>query len=56
MLKGFIVGLTLTIIVGQVPKLLGISKGEANFFEQLWLLVTHPDQANWKKPTAPTFG
>ena len=27
-LKGFIVGLALTIIVGQVPKLLGISKGE----------------------------
>jgi Sulfate permease family len=27
-LKGFIVGLALTIIVGQVPKLLGVSKGE----------------------------
>ena len=27
-LKGFIVGLALTIIIGQVPKLLGIPKGE----------------------------
>ena len=26
-LKGFIVGLALTIIVGQVPKLLGVGKG-----------------------------
>src|SRR3954452_1298651 len=40
-LKGFIVGLALTIIVGQVPKLLGISKGSGNFFEQAWHVVTH---------------
>jgi sulfate permease, SulP family len=44
-LKGFIVGLALTIIVGQVPKLLGISKGEGDFFEQLWHLITHLGQA-----------
>ena len=35
-LKGFIVGLALTIIVGQLPKLFGVEKGEGNFFEQLW--------------------
>ena len=40
-LKGFIVGLALTIIIGQVPKLLGISKGSGDFFEQLWHVVTH---------------
>ncbi len=40
-LKGFIVGLALTIIVGQLPKLFGIEKGEGNFFEQLWDLLTH---------------
>jgi sulfate permease, SulP family len=45
-LKGFIVGLALTIIVGQVPKLLGVSKGEGNFFEQLWHLLTHLGQVN----------
>jgi len=44
-LKGFIVGLALTIIVGQVPKLLGISKGEGDFFDQLWHVLTHLDQA-----------
>src|SRR4051794_18789763 len=40
-LKGFIVGLALTIIVGQLPKLLGIAKGSGNFFEQAWHVVTH---------------
>jgi len=40
-LKGFIVGLALTIIIGQVPKLLGIPKGSGNFFGQLWSVLTH---------------
>lgn len=40
-LKGFIVGLALTIIAGQLPKLFGVDKGEGNFFEQLWHFVTH---------------
>ncbi len=44
-LKGFIVGLALTIIIGQVPKLLGVSKGEGDFFDQLWHLITHLGQA-----------
>jgi len=38
-LKGFIVGLALTIIIGQVPKLLGVDKGEGNFFVQTWTVV-----------------
>ena len=40
-LKGFIVGLALTIIIGQVPKILGIEKTEGDFFEQLWGVVRH---------------
>ncbi len=40
-LKGFIIGLALTIIIGQVPKLFGIPKEEGNFFEQLWGVLTH---------------
>ncbi len=40
-LKGFIVGLALTIIIGQVPKLLGIPKGSGNFFHQLWSVLRH---------------
>ncbi len=38
-LKGFIIGLALTIIVGQIPKLLGVEKDEGDFFEQLWGLL-----------------
>lgn len=38
-LKGFIVGLALTIIIGQVPKLLGVEKGEGNFFVQAAAVV-----------------
>jgi SulP family sulfate permease len=34
-LKGFIVGLALTIIAGQLPKLFGVEKGSGNFFEQI---------------------
>src|SRR4051812_32513937 len=40
-LKGFIVGLAVTIVVGQLPKLLGIPKGSGNFFEQAWHVITH---------------
>ena len=38
-MKGFVFGLALTIIIGQVPKLLGVEKGEGNFFEQLWSII-----------------
>src|SRR4051812_30354483 len=40
-LKGFIVGLALTITVGQLRKLLGSPEGDGNFFEQAWQVVTH---------------
>ncbi|THV28980.1 SulP family inorganic anion transporter [Glycomyces paridis] len=45
-LKGFILGMALTIIVGQLPKLLGIDKAEGNFFEQAWGVVTHLGDTN----------
>lgn len=38
-LKGFIIGLALTILVGQLPKLFGVPKTEGDFFEQTWGLV-----------------
>ena len=38
-LKGFIVGLALTIIVGQLPKLAGLESGSGDFFEKLWDLI-----------------
>ncbi len=34
-ITGFIVGLALTIAVGQLPKLFGVEGGDGNFFEQL---------------------
>src|SRR5580698_2824479 len=40
-IKGFIVGLALTIIIGQVPKLLGIAKGTGDFFQQLWHVIVN---------------
>jgi high affinity sulfate transporter 1 len=45
-MKGFIIGLALTIIVGQLPKLFGIPKGEGNFFKQLWHLLTNLDETS----------
>ncbi|WP_280269332.1 SulP family inorganic anion transporter [Nocardia wallacei] len=47
-LKGFIVGLALTIIVGQVPKLLGIGKHEGDFFEQAWGVLTNLGETHWR--------
>ena len=38
-LKGFIIGLALTIIVGQVPALLGVEKGDGSFFEKAWAVL-----------------
>ena len=40
-LKVLIIGLALTIIIGQLPKLFGIAPGSGDFFEQAWHLVTH---------------
>ena len=40
-LKGFIIGLALTIIVGQLATLFGVPRGTGDFFEQAWHLVTH---------------
>jgi SulP family sulfate permease len=38
-MKGFIIGLALTIMVGQLPKLFGVKKGKGDFFEQLGHLL-----------------
>ncbi len=43
-MKGFLFGLALTIIIGQVPKLLGVEKGQGNFFEQAWHIITELGQ------------
>ncbi len=49
-LKGFIIGLALTIIVGQVPALVGIEKAEGAFFEKAWEALRDLGDVHW--PTA----
>ncbi len=39
-LKGFVFGIALTIIVKQAPKVIGIHKGAGGFFEQIWHILT----------------
>jgi sulfate permease, SulP family len=45
-LRGFIIGLALTIVVGQLPELFGVEKGSGNFFEKLWDLLTRLGQTS----------
>lgn len=45
-MKGFIIGLALTIIAGQLPKLFGVEKGSGDFFEKIWDLITHLDETS----------
>lgn len=47
-LKGFIVGLALTIVIGQVPKLFGVEKSSGNFFEQAWGVIRHLGDTQWR--------
>lgn len=43
-LKGFVIGLALTIVVGQLPDLLGVDAGSGNFFEKAGTVLRHlPD-------------
>ena len=47
-LKGFIIGLALTIIIGQVPKLFGVPGGDGDFFEKTWDLLTSLGDTQWR--------
>jgi high affinity sulfate transporter 1 len=43
-MRGFIEGLVLVTIIGQVPHLLGINGTSGSFFEKLWFVLRHlPD-------------
>lgn len=44
--KGFIIGLALTIIVGQLPKLFGVPGGEGEFFGKLIALIQNLPQTS----------
>jgi len=45
-LKGFVFGLALTIMVKQAHKLMGISSGQGNFFHQAWHVLTSLGELN----------
>jgi sulfate permease, SulP family len=45
-LTGFLFGMALIIVVRQLPKLFGVPAGDGDFFQRLWDLVTHLDQAS----------
>ncbi len=49
-MKGFIQGLVWVTVIGQVPKLFGISGGDGSFFAKLWWIIQELPQANL--PTA----
>jgi len=52
-LKGFVFGIALTIVIKQLPKLLGIEKGTGPSYRQLWQTLTHAAQSNpWTLATA----
>ncbi len=40
-LIGFLTGVGIQVFAGQIPDMLGISKGSGNWFEQQWYTLTH---------------
>ena len=52
-LKGFVFGIALTIVIKQLPKLLGIEKAAGPSYVQLWYALTHLAHSNlWTLVTA----
>ncbi len=46
-ITGFVAGLVLLIVVGEIPSLLGITAPSGAVFDRLWFLITHIRQAHW---------
>ncbi len=45
-LVGFLTGVGIQVLTGQIPDMLGISKGSGSWFEQQWWTITHLTDAN----------
>lgn len=45
-LIGFLTGVGIQVLTGQLPGMLGIPKGTGNWFEQQWWTITHVADAN----------
>jgi sulfate permease, SulP family len=46
-MTGFLFGLGLTIMIGQLPSVLGIQAGEGDFFPRLWDLLGDMGEIDW---------
>lgn len=44
---GFLAGIGITIVVGQLPDIFGISKGTGGTAVQLWWVIQHVGESNW---------
>jgi len=49
-LIGFLTGVGVQVLSGQIPDMLGVAKGTGNWFEQQWAWMTSLGDINW-----PTF-
>ncbi len=45
-LVGFLSGVGVSVLSGQIPAMLGIAKGTGNWFQQQWYTITHLSDAN----------
>ena len=45
-LVGFLTGVGIQVLTGQIPDMLGIPKGSGSWFEQQWSTITHLTDAN----------
>jgi high affinity sulfate transporter 1 len=45
-LVGFLSGVGVSVLSGQIPAMLGISKGTGNWFQQQWYTITHVGDAS----------
>lgn len=45
-LIGFLTGVGIQVLTGQLPDMLGIPKGKGNWFEQQWSTITHIAEAD----------
>jgi len=46
-MDGFILGLAIFVVVGQLNNLFGVSKGSGNSLAKLWHVLSHLSDANW---------
>jgi sulfate permease, SulP family len=46
-MDGFVVGLAIFVVVGQLNKMFGVAKGEGNTFQKLFAVIKQLPEANW---------